>query len=638
MNKIDKMIKKYMYGIIILLIISIILGITYSNYIVTSNNHKAAEIYIGQLKYLLEINGNNSNTLSVPSGETIIDVKINNLNSVDTYYKLLYLKNSNLSIEYYESAYELDDTNNITIIYDKPNSSIINNNSNNIKLKIINSSTSSQNLTLSVKGGYITNTVNDIIAPSTYSEITLANTSANTYFCKTNDSLTQGAEYINGQFIYKYMQDGQFNSTSTARTNLWKNIDSDGWGVQLNDKSSTEAVTSKLCTYINNKATISMSNIFTKSRSSSIDLTNFNTQNIIDMSFSFSNISGKITGLDNLNTKNVTNMNAMFNTCPATTLDLSSFDTSNVTNMKAMFNAAANLTTIYVSNKFTTNNVTSSNSMFTRCKKLVGGMGTTFDSTSELDKTYARIDGGEANPGYFTDIADKPSTFGTDDWATIVSSVREGNTRGYKVGETKEIDLGTTYGTHTIRVANTSTPTECSNTGFSQSACGFVIEFADIISTSRMNTNGLNQNGWPRSNMYTFVNTNIYNSLPDDLKNGILSTSVVSGHESSSTSNYISTDKLYLLSPKEIFDDFSNTYDTAKDLTRQLDYYNSLGVTSKYANTNIAKKFQTSAYDWWLRTAYSQGITNFFYIDGSGTWIQESASDIKGVSPAFRIG
>ena len=638
MNKIDKMIKKYMYGIIILLIISIILGITYSNYIVTSNNHKAAEIYIGQLKYLVEINGNNSNTLSVPSGETIIDVKINNLNSVDTYYKLLYLKNSNLSIKYYESAYELDDTNNITIIYDKPNSSIISNNSNNIKLKIINSSTSSQNLTLSVKGGYITNTVNDIITPSTHSEITLADTSANTYFCKTNDSLTQGAEYINGQFIYKYRQDGQFNSTSTARTNLWKNIDSDGWGVQLNDKSSTEAVTSKLCTYINNKATISMSNIFTKSRSSSIDLTNFNTQNIIDMSFSFSNISGKITGLDNLNTKNVTNMNAMFNTCPATTLDLSSFDTSNVTNMKAMFNAAANLTTIYVSNKFTTNNVTSSNSMFTRCKKLVGGMGTTFDSTSELDKTYARIDGGESNPGYFTDIADKPSTFGTDDWATIVSSVREGNTRGYKVGETKEIDLGTTYGTHTIRVANTSTPTECSNTGFSQSACGFVIEFADIISTSRMNTNGLNQNGWPRSNMYTFVNTNIYNSLPDDLKNGILSTSVVSGHESSSTSNYISTDKLYLLSPKEIFDDFSNTYDTAKDLTRQLDYYNSLGVTSKYANTNIAKKFQTSAYDWWLRTAYSQGITNFFYIDGSGTWIQESASDIKGVSPAFRIG
>ena len=638
MNKIDKMIKKYMYGIIILLIISIILGITYSNYIVTSNNHKAAEIYVGQLKYLLEINGNNSNTLSVPSGETIIDVKINNLNSVDTYYKLLYLKNSNLSIEYYESAYELDDTNNITIIYDKPNSSIINNNSNNIKLKIINSSTSSQNLTLSVKGGYITNTVNDIIAPSTYSEITLADTSANTYFCKTNDSLTQGAEYINGQFIYKYMQDGQFNSTSTARTNLWKNIDSDGWGVQLNDKSSTEAVTSKLCTYINNKATISMSNIFTKSRSSSIDLTNFNTQNIIDMSFSFSNISGKITGLDNLNTKNVTNMNAMFNTCPATTLDLSSFDTSNVTNMKAMFNAAANLTTIYVSNKFTTNNVTSSNSMFTRCKKLVGGMGTTFDSTSELDKTYARIDGGEANPGYFTDIADKPSTFGTDDWATVISSVKAGNSRGYKVGETKEIDLGTTYGTHTIRVANTSTPNECSTSGFSQTACGFVLEFADIITTRTMNDTNTNSGGWPVTSMRTFLNNDIYNSLPTDLKNGIIDTTTVSGHGSTSgEENFTTTDKLYLLSLKEIYIDWSKNWDSAKDLTRTLDYYVAQGVaTSNYSGA--IKKNKSSSSGWWLRTANSTTTIWFFGIGVDGGYFSESTDCPFGVSPAFRIG
>ncbi|UKI58141.1 MAG: DUF285 domain-containing protein [Clostridium sp.] len=258
-------------------------------------------------------------------------------------------------------------------------------------------------------------------------------------------------------------------------------------------------------------------------------------------------------------------MNAMFNTCPATTLDLSSFDTSNVTNMKAMFNAAANLTTIYVSNKFTTNNVTSSNSMFTRCKKLVGGMGTTFDSTSELDKTYARIDGGEANPGYFTDIADKPSTFGTDDWATIVSSVRKGNIRGYKVGETKEIDLGTTYGTHTIRVANTSTPTECSTSGFSQTACGFVLEFADIITTHTMNNTNTNSGGWPVTSMRTFLNNDIYNSLPANLKNGIIDTTTVSGHGGLDTTNFTSIDKLYLLTPKRnIYRFFSVEDDTAK--------------------------------------------------------------------------
>jgi hypothetical protein len=40
-----------------------------------------------------------------------------------------------------------------------------------------------------------------------------------------------------------------------------------------------------------------------------------------------------------------------------------------------------------------------------------------------------------------------------DDWRTIVSSVKAGNTNHYKVGDTKIVDLGT-YGTHTIRVSN----------------------------------------------------------------------------------------------------------------------------------------------------------------------------------------
>lgn len=40
-----------------------------------------------------------------------------------------------------------------------------------------------------------------------------------------------------------------------------------------------------------------------------------------------------------------------------------------------------------------------------------------------------------------------------DDWKTIVSSVKSGNTNHYKVGDTKIVNLGT-YGTHTIRVSN----------------------------------------------------------------------------------------------------------------------------------------------------------------------------------------
>ena len=69
--------------------------------------------------------------------------------------------------------------------------------------------------------------------------------------------------------------------------------------------------------------------------------------------------------------------------------------------MTRMFNSSTNLKTIYVSDKFNTNKVTSSYYMFYNCTKLVGGAGTKYNS-SYVEKTYARIDGGTSNPGYFT--------------------------------------------------------------------------------------------------------------------------------------------------------------------------------------------------------------------------------------------
>lgn len=80
-----------------------------------------------------------------------------------------------------------------------------------------------------------------------------------------------------------------------------------------------------------------------------------------------------------------------------------------------------------------------------------------------------------------------PDDFSTDSWDTIIEAVHSGVPTPYHVGDTKEIELGNGLGTHTLRIANTSTPSECSTPGFSQTACGFVLEFADIITTRRMN-------------------------------------------------------------------------------------------------------------------------------------------------------
>ena len=111
-----------------------------------------------------------------------------------------------------------------------------------------------------------------------------------------------------------------------------------------------------------------------------------------------------ITGLSYLNTSEVIYMGSMFYGCnKLTSLDLSSFNTSKVTRMGSMFFGCSNLQTIYAGNGWSTASVSISTSMFYGCTNLVGGQGTTYDASNPRDKTYARIDGGPDNPGYFTE-------------------------------------------------------------------------------------------------------------------------------------------------------------------------------------------------------------------------------------------
>ena len=239
-------------------------------------------------------------------------------------------------------------------------------------------------------------------------------------------------------------------------------------------------------------------------------------------------------------------------------------------------------------------------------------------------------------------VGGTPSSFATDSWTTISRAVKRGDTSAYSVGDTKTIDMGT-LGTHTLRVANTTTPTECGTTGFSQTACGFVLEFADIITTHRMNPyvisnspeNGTNnKGGWEYSEMRTYVNGDIYNALPTELKNMIIDTTVVSGHGSNDSTNFTTTDKLYLLSTKEVWtnNSYSNN-DSAKDLTRTMDYY--------ITNTSYSfrkKQYNGSVSHWWLRSALSNYSVNFYKVDDTGDSTSNISSTLYGVSPAFRLG
>lgn len=160
-------------------------------------------------------------------------------------------------------------------------------------------------------------------------------------------------------------------------------------------------------TKFNTEKVIDMSGTFSGLSSlSCLDLSNLNTTNVTRMKEMFGGCTSlTILDLSNFNTANVTDMSHMFRDCQnLETLNLSGFNTSNVTNMKYMFNNCPSLKTIYASDEWSNEKVTNSELMFYGSENIVGGAGTTYN-LSKIDHTYAHIDGGAENPGYFTDKA-----------------------------------------------------------------------------------------------------------------------------------------------------------------------------------------------------------------------------------------
>lgn len=179
--------------------------------------------------------------------------------------------------------------------------------------------------------------------------------------CSYDGQLTQGSIYRlddNPQYEYRYKQ--EFNGTE------WINIDIDGWGVSLIDRTSTNEVNEKLCSTINDKSIVSMSNMFKDSKATKIDLSSFVTNNVVNMSDMF-NGADTIEELDlsTFNTENVTSMSNMFKNCTGlSSLFLRHFVTSNVRNIDNIFSGDSNLVSINM-DKWELTNITNQSNVLT---------------------------------------------------------------------------------------------------------------------------------------------------------------------------------------------------------------------------------------------------------------------------------
>lgn len=240
-----------------------------------------------------------------------------------------------------------------------------------------------------------------------------------------------------------------------------------------------------------------------------------------------------------------------------------------------------------------------------------------------------------------------PVSFSTDSWATIQKAVQNNNTSVYNVGDTKSVTInGVDY---RVRIANKTTGDHCgdNDTEYSQTACGFVVEFVDIITTMKIRDTNTNVSGYPATLVYDYLKNTLYSQLPSDLQTVVKTTRVISGDGSNDSTNFTTTDKLYLLSSEEVYgiDDGGNHfYDTAYGTSHQLEYYSNNGVTystNSWSGRNLdkaVKQYNSSNRWWWLRSTTSGNNPNFHLINSDGSWNKYFDNDSVGVAPAFRIG
>ena len=206
--------------------------------------------------------------------------------------------------------------------------------------------------------------------------------------CTYDGELYQGATFTDGQFTYKYMQEG-------AGSTYWNNMSEDGWGVMLTDKNSSAPVTTELCTEISGKKVVSTSYMFYYSRTTDIDTSSYDTGFVKNMKYMFYG-TYYLHNLDvsSFVTRAATDMNYMFGYSynlesikfgkgfiPAsdisymfyydyrlTNLDsLKYWDTSRVTNMQYMFYYDYGLTNLDSLKDWDMSNVTNMQYMFYYC-------------------------------------------------------------------------------------------------------------------------------------------------------------------------------------------------------------------------------------------------------------------------------
>ena len=188
----------------------------------------------------------------------------------------------------------------------------------------------------------------------------------------------------------------------------------------------------------------------------------------------------------------------------------------------------------------------------------------------------------------------------------------------WNIGDTKDVTL-TTGETITLQIAGFNHDTYSDGV-----TAPVTLVMKDCLNTkAQMNSSNTNAGGYPASAMKTWVETNIYNKLPSDLKAIVAPVkkkcyTTYNQASSLSEANY----NVWLLAEAEVFDSVSYTVGNGEGTKYPI-------FTDKASRV---KKVNGSAYGWWLRSADSIFSTGFVGVYSYSNVGSSNASNIYGVA------
>ena len=246
----------------------------------------------------------------------------------------------------------------------------------------------------------------------------------------------------------------------------------------------------------------------------------------------------------------------------------------------------------------------------------------TFSSAGTKTVTISYTENGVTKTATLSVTVIQVGAFATSTWAEIKAAVQAGIggldlSQYWAVGDTKPVTL-TTGETIELQIAGFNHDTYSDGV-----TAPVTLVMKDCLNaTAKMNNLDDNTGGYPASAMKTYVETNIYNKLPSDLKAIVAPVkkkcyTAYSNANSLSEANY----NVWLLAEAEVFDGVSYTI--------------SDGEGTKYPiftdDASRIKKVNNSGYNWWLRSAYWRNSDRFVCVLSSGAIYFTYASSVIGV-------